>query len=138
MANTYKLYLSDSKDDFIYRDLEESDIINWYLSEAKAFELFYDSMILCNNYQSRLYELDIEVLISKYDEETEEQFDEYQFFIIDFSCSEELIIKITNLLWNTLYYDNELDLYITWVSDLWTMRTHVETNIKCEEIKEQA
>ena len=46
----YKIYYGEDEQDYIRRYLKESDILDGYLSEAKAFELFYGDMIICNSY----------------------------------------------------------------------------------------
>ena len=51
----YKIYYGNEKEDYIRRYLKESDIIEGYLSEAKAFDLFYDSMIMCTSYFNNIH-----------------------------------------------------------------------------------
>lgn len=131
----YKIYYGDNKEDYITRYLKEEDIIDNRLSEAKAFELFYDNMIMCNNYFTKSDYTEIEELISPYNEEEDYYEDEYQYFIIDFDFSEETIVKVTEKMGNTLYYDNEKELYITGITDLGTSRTIVSTDLKVEEVQ---
>lgn len=131
----YKIYYGNNKDEYITRYLKDSDIINGYLSEAKAFNLFYDNMIICNSYFLKSDYTEIEELISGYIEEEDCYVDEYQLFIIDFDFSEETIIKVTEKMGNTLYYDNEKELYITGITDLGTSRTIVPTRLKVKELK---
>lgn len=134
MEKLYKIYYGDNKEDYIKRYLKEEDIINGYLSEAKAFELFFTDMIMCNNYLQKNYE-NIEELISAYDEENDCYTDEYQYFIINIEFDEEITKKAVEKMGNTLYYDSELDLYLTGITDLGTSRRIVSTNIivKSEE-----
>lgn len=129
----YKIYYGENEKDYIKRYLKEEDIINGYLSEAKAFDLFYDNMIMCNDYFNNNDFSNIDYLIDPYNEEEDYYVDEYQFFIIDFDFDEELIIKATEKMSNTLYYDNEKGLYITGITDLGTSRRIVETDLKVEE-----
>ena len=58
-------------------------------------------------------------------------------FIIDFNFNydENDIVKIIKKMENTLYYDNELALYIMGITDLGTSRTLVPTNMKVEEVE---
>lgn len=132
----YKIYYGDNEDDYIRRYLKEGDIIDGRLSEAKAFNLFYDNMIMCNSYFNNNDFCNIEELISGYNEEEDYYEDEYQYFIIDFDYTEETIIKATEKMGNTLYYDNDKELYITGITDLGTSRTIVPTDLIVEEEKE--
>ena len=132
----YKIYYGENESDYIKRFLKEDDIINGYLSEAKAFDVFFDNMIMCNNYFNNNDYCNIEELISAYNEEEDYYTDEYQFFIIDFQFDEETIKKATEKMGNTLYYDNEKDLYIIGITDFGTSRTIVSTDIKVKEVKE--
>ena len=129
----YKIYYGNEKEDYIRRYLKESDIIEGYLSEAKAFDLFYDSMIMCNSYFNNNDFCEIDYLIDPYNEEEDYYTDEYQYFIIDFQYEEETIIKATEKMGNTLYYDNEKELYITGITDWGTSRRIVPTDLKVEE-----
>ena len=130
----YKIYYGEGEQDYIRRYLKESDIINDYLSEAKAFDLFYSDMIMCNNYLQNNFD-NLEYLISDYDEENDYCVDEYQVFIIEPEFDENITIKATEKMGNTLYYDNNLDLYITGITDLGTSRTIVPTDLKVKEVK---
>lgn len=131
MEKLYKIYYGDNKEDYIKRYLKEEDIINGFLSEAKAFDLFFNDMIMCNNYLQKNYE-NIEELISAYDEENDSYVDEYQIFIVDIEFDEEITKKAIEKMGNTFYYDNELELYITGITDLGTSRRIVQTNLKVE------
>lgn len=130
----YKVYYSDN--DYIERYLKEGDIINGYLSEAKAFKLTFSDMILCNNYfkQDNIYDY-IDDLVSSYDEDDDYYKDEYQFFIVNLEYDEDFTVKMVEKMGNTLYYDNRLDLYIMGVTDFGTGRNIVPTDIKVEELK---
>ena len=130
----YNIYYGEGENDFITRYLKESDIIDGYLSEAKAFDLFYSAMIMSNNYlQNNINNL--QSFISAYDEDNDNWVDEYQAFIIDPEYDEEITIKATQKMGNTLYYDEYNDLYITGITDLGTSRTIVPTDLKVEEVK---
>lgn len=138
MENTEKLYkirYGVEKDDYITRYLKDNEIIDGYLSESKAFDLFFDNMILCNDYLKVRYN-DIEEIISAYNEEEDYYEDEFQFFIVDLAFGEEITKKAVEKMGNTLYYDNELDLYITGITDLGTLRTSVPTDIEVYEVTE--
>lgn len=137
MEKLYKIYYGDNKDDYIKRYLKEEDVIDGFLSEAKAFDIFFNDMIMCNNYLQKNYE-NMEELISAYDEETDSYIDEYQVFIVDIEFDEETTQKAIEKMGNTFYYDNELELYITGVTDLGTSRRIVPTSIivKSEEERE--
>ena len=131
----YKIIYGDEENDYITRYLKERDILNNYLSETKAFELFYEDMIMCNDYLKFNFE-NLEEIISNYDEEDDYYEDEYQVFIIEPTFDEEITIKATKKMGNTLYYDNKLNLYITGITDLGTSRTIVPTDLKVEKVKE--
>jgi len=129
----YNIYYGKGKEDYIKRYLKNEDIIDGRLSEAKAFDLFYSDMIMCNNYFNNNDFTSIDELISGYNEEEDYYTDEFQFFIIDPEFDEETTIKATELMGNTLYYDNDNDLYITGITDLGTSRRIVPTDLKVEE-----
>ena len=138
MENTEKLYkirYGTEKDDYIKRYLKDEEIIDGYLSESKAFELFFDNMILCNNYLQNNYD-NIEPIIDAYNEENDDYVDEYQFFIVDLAFDEETTKKAVEKMGNTLYYDDKLELYITGITDLGTSRTIVSTDIEVYEVSE--
>lgn len=138
----YNIYYGDNEGEYITRYLKDGDIIYGYLSEAKAFDLFYDNMIMCNNYISNAYNCDglqyenLDILLDPYNEEEDYYIDEYQVFIIDPAFDEDITKKATEKMGNTLYYDNALDLYITGITDLGTSRTIIPTDLKVEEVKE--
>lgn len=131
----YKIYYGDNENDYIKRFLKEEDILNGHLSEAKAFDLFYDSMIMSNNYLQNNYD-NLDELISSYNEEEDYYKDEYQVFIIDTQFSEETLIKVTEKMGNTLYYDNKNEIYLTGITDLGTHRSLVPTDLEVVEEKE--
>lgn len=129
----YRIYYGEGEQDYIKRYLNEGDVLDGYLSEAKAFGLFYSSMIMCNNYFNNNDFCNIEYLIDSYNEEGDRYIDEFQYFIIDPEFDEEITKKATEKMGNTLYYDNEKDLYITGITDLGTSRTIVHTDILAKE-----
>lgn len=126
----FKIYYGENENDYIMRQLKESDIINGYLSEAKAFDVFYSDMIICNDYLKNNYN-DIEILTNY---EDDEYIEEYQTFIINIEYNEETTRQATEKMGNTLYYDTKLDLYLTGITDLGTSRTIVPTDLKVEEV----
>ena len=128
MEKLYRIYYGDEKNDYIKRYLKKEDIIDGYLSEAKAFEIFYSDMIMCNNYLQNNYD-NITPLISAYD-------DEFQVFIINPEFDDEITEKATEKMGNTLYYDSENEIYLTGITDLGTSRTIVPTDIKVIEESE--
>jgi len=128
----YKIIYGEEENDYIRRYLKDSDIINGYLSEAKAFEIFYENMIMCNEYIKYNFE-NLEEIISNYNEEEDYYEDEYQIFIIKPTFDLNITTKATEKMGNTLYYDNKLDLYITGITDLGTSRIIVPTDLKVEE-----
>lgn len=136
MEKFYKIYYGDEENDYIRRYLKDEEIINGYLTESKAFDLFYKDMIMCNNYLQNNYD-NLNELISAYNEEEDYYEDEYQVFIIDIEYDEETTAKATEKMGNTLYYDFKNDIYLTGITDLGTSRTIVPTNLKvveeCEE-----
>lgn len=128
----YNIYYGEGKEDYIRRYLKESDILNGYLSEAKAFDLFYDGMIMSNNYLQNNYD-NLDTLIEGYNEEEDYYVDEYQVFIIEPEFDEEITKKATEKMGNTLYYDYKNEIYLTGITDLGTLRTIVPTDIKVVE-----
>lgn len=130
-----KIYYGEGENDYIRRYLKEEDVINGYLSEAKAFDLFYNDMIMSNNYLKNNYD-NLEELVSGYDEENDCYIDEYQVFIVNIDYDEDLTIKATEKMGNTLYYDTENEIYLTGITDLGTSRTIVPTDLRVEEESE--
>lgn len=131
----YKIFYGENKEDYIPRYLKGSDIIDGYLTEAKAFEIFYTDMVMSNNYLQNNYE-DLETIVSGYDEENDYYQDEYQVFIINIDYDLEITKKATEKMGNTLYYDNKNEIYLTGITDLGTSRRIVPTELKVEEVKE--
>lgn len=132
----YKIFYGKNDNECVTRYLKEKDVINGYLSEAKAFEIFYTDMIMCNNYFSHCNYDNINALIDEYDEESDSYVDVYQNFIINIDYNEDITIKATEKMGNTLYYDNDLGIYITGITDLGTNRRLVATDLKVEEVKD--
>lgn len=129
----YKIYYGKGENDYITRYLKEGEIINGYLSEAKAFDIFYQGMIMSNNYLQNNYD-NLDYIIDAYNEEEDYYTDEYQIFIIEPEFSEEITKKATEKMGNTLYYDNNNEIYLTGITDLGTSRTIVPTDLKVEEV----
>lgn len=130
-----KIYYGEGENDYIRRYLKDSDIMDGHLTEAKAFDLFYNDMIMSNNYLRNNYD-NLEILISGYNEEEDYYADEYQVFIINIEFDEDITIKATEKMGNTLYYDTENEIYLTGITDLGTSRTIVPTDLKVEEENE--
>lgn len=125
----YTIYYGDGENDTIRRYLKEEDVLNGYLSEAKAFDIFYQDMIMCNNYLQNNYD-NLDYIIDAYNEEEDYYIDEYQVFIINPEFDEEITKKATEKMGNTLYYDYKNEIYLTGITDLGTSRTIVPTDIK--------
>lgn len=136
MEKLYNIYYGEEENDYIRRYLKDDEIINGYLSESKAFDIFYTDMIISNNYLRNADFDEIEEIISAYDEENDYYEDEYQVFIINLEYDEEITKKATEKMGNTLYYDNKNEIYLTGITDLGTSRTIVPTNLKVEEVAE--
>lgn len=132
MEKLYNIYYGENENDYVCRYLKESDILDGYLSEAAAFEIFFSDMIMCNSYLQQNYEA-LDELVSGYDEEEDYYADEYQIFIVNIEYDEETTIKVVKKMGNTLYYDNNLDLYITGITDLGTSRRIVPTDLIVKE-----
>lgn len=130
----FKIYYGEGEEDYITRYLKEEDIIDGYLNEAKAFDIFYTDMIMSNSYLQNNYE-NLELLIDAYNEEENYYKDEYQVFIINLEYDEEITTKATKKMGNTLYYDENNEIYLTGITDLGTCRTYVSTDLKVEEDK---
>lgn len=135
MEKIYKIYYGENENEYIRRYLKDDEIIDGRLSEAKAFEIFFNDMIMCNDYLKHRYD-NIDELISAYDEEEDDYVDEYQLFIVNIEYDEETTKKAVEKMGNTLYYDNDLDLYITGITDLGTSRTIVPTHLIVESEEE--
>lgn len=131
----FEIYYGERENDYIRRYLKEDDIINGYLSESKAFDIFYSDMIICNNYLQNNYD-DLDYIIDSYNEKEDYYIDEYQVFIIEPEYDEDITRMATEKMGNTLYYDNKNELYITGITDLGTSRTIVSTDLKVKEVKE--
>lgn len=129
----YHVYYGEGEQDYINRYLKDSDIIDGYLSEASAFNIFYSDMIMSNNYLQNNYD-NLDVLISSYDGHDYYR-DEYQTFIISPEYEDDITINATEKMGNTLYYDFENEIYLTGITDLGTSRTIVPTDIKIKEVK---
>lgn len=129
----YKIYYGEGENDYIIRYLTDNQIMDGYLTELAAFNIFYSGMIICNNYLQNNYNNDLEYLIDAYNEEDDYYEDEFQVFIIDPEFDEDVTIAATKKMGNTLYYDNTNELYITGITDLGTSRSIVPTNLKVKE-----
>ena len=135
MENTeklYKIYYGDAEEDYIRRYLKDDEIMNGYLTEAKAFDIFFTDMIMCNNYIQNNYD-NLDILVSGYNEEEDYYEDEYQVFIVNIDYDEELTTKAVEKMSNTFYHDNNNEIYLTGITDLGTSRTIVPTDIKVIE-----
>ena len=131
MEKMYKIYYGENENDYIRRYLKDDEIIDGRLSEAKAFEIFFSDMIMCNDYLKYRYD-NIEELISAYNEEEEYYSNEYQLFIVNIEYDEEITRKAVEKMGNTLYYDNDLGLYVTGITDLGTSRSIMPTDLVVE------
>lgn len=136
MEKLCRIYYGNGENDYIRRYLKENEIINGYLTEAKAFELFYTDMVMANNYLRNNYD-NVNELISAYDEDEDYCVDEYQIFIIELAYDEDITKMATGKMGNTLYYDNENEIYLTGITDLGTSRGIVPTDIKVVEESEE-
>lgn len=134
MEKLYNIYYGKNENDYVKRYLKEEDILDGYLSEAKAFEIFFSDMIICNKYLSQNYD-SLDELVSGYNEEEDYYADEYQFFIVNLEFDEEITAKAVEKMGNTLYYDNNLELYITGITDLGTSRRIVSTGLIVKEVQ---
>lgn len=132
----YKIYYGENEDDYVRRYLKDNEIMDGFLTEAKAFEIFFTDMVMSNNYLQNNYD-NLDTLVSGYDEEEDYYADEYQVFIVNLDYDEDVTIKAVEKMGNTLYYDNENDIYLTGITDLGTSRTIVPTDLKVEEVKNE-
>lgn len=130
----FKIYYGEGEQDYIIRYLTEDKIIDGSLSEAAAFDIFYRSMIMSNNYLQNNYD-NLDYIIDAYNEEDDYYVDEFQVFIIEPEYNEEITKMATEKMGNTLYYDNKNELYLTGITDLGTSRTIVSTDLKVMEDK---
>ena len=132
----YKIYYGEGQEDYIKRYLKDDEILDGVLSESAAFRLFYEDMIMSNNYLKNNYD-NLDELISSYNEEDDYYEDEFQVFIINPSFDEDITKMATEKMRNTLYYDRENEIYLTGITDFGTSRTIVPTDLKVEEVKEK-
>lgn len=131
-----KIYYGENEKDYIKRYVNEKDILDGYLSEAKAFELFFSGMIICNNYLNNNYD-NLDILIDNYNENEDYVIEQFQFFLVEPEFDEDTTIKAVKKMYNTLYFDNKNDLYIMGVTDLGTNRNSVETDLRVEIVESE-
>ena len=124
-------------------DLNEYERKHNKISFKRLVNKLFTDMILCNDITKLFYneiggkytEPEIEIG-TDYDEETDEQIDVYQYFIVDFSnWTYELITKYKEQFGKEfiLYYIEELDLYILGVTHFGTGWDYVLTDIEPSE-----
>ena len=117
--------------------------MKWYPSEEKDVKerelergfITYDtlakevgSMILCNHMETRLYnQLELENG-DDYDEETEEHYEIYQWYIITSRGAE--VLRDTEAL---VYYDNELNVYVWGILHFGTSWRYVYTDLEVKK-----
>ena len=129
-------------------DLNEYERKHNKISFKRLVNKLFSDMILCNDITKLFYneisgkytEPEIEIG-TDYDEETGEQVDIYQYFIVDFSnLTYKLITKYKEQFGKEfiLYYIKELDLYILGVTHFGTSWDYVLTDIKPSEDLESA
>lgn len=116
----------------MYRYINEKDL-NEYEKENKRLSyknLFYndDSMILCNEIIKDYEDMEI-VNGCDYDEDTDEYYDIFQYYIIDDDTANRLIDNTDEL----IYYHNRLDIYILGVTHFGTSWGYVLTEFKLIE-----
>lgn len=130
----FKIYYGENKNNYVTRYLKESDIIDGYLSEAKAFDVFFTDMVMCNNIYKLDDFMDSDILVSGENEDGD-YVEEYQFFVINTNYDEEITTAAVEKMGNTLYYLNNLELHVTGITDLGTSRKIIPTDLKVEEVK---
>ena len=124
-------------------DLNEYERKHNKISFKRLVNKLFTDMILCNDITKLFYntigteytEPEIEIG-TDYDEETDDQIDVYQYFIVDFSnWTYELITKYKEQFGKEfiLYYIKKLDLYILGVTHLGTSWDYVLTDIEPSE-----
>lgn len=123
-----KIFYGKNESDYVVRNLTWDDMKTGFLTEAKAFDVFFSDMILCNNYFKVGGFEDVDMLT-----ENNEDVEEYQLFIVDLVYNEDVTIKAVEKMGNTLYYDSKLDLYILGVTDLGMSRNFITTNLEVKE-----
>lgn len=124
----YKIFYGENTSDYVVRSLPLDDIKTGFLTENKAFDVFFSDMILCNDYFKVVSFEDVDMLT-----ENNEDVEEYQLFIVDLVYSEDVTIKVVEKMGNTLYFDNKLGLYILGVTDFGMSRHLINTNLKVKE-----
>lgn len=123
----YKIFYGENTSDYVVRSLSLDDIKTGFLTENKAFDVFFSDMILCNDYFKVSGFEGVDILTNIEDVE------EYQLFIVDLVYSEDVTIKAIEKMGNTLYFDNKLGLYILGVTDFGMSRHLINTNLKVKE-----
>lgn len=125
------------------KDLNEYEKEHNKISFKRLINKLFSDMILCNDITKLFYseiggkytEPEIEIG-TDYDEETDEQIDVYQYFIVDFSnWTYELMTKYSEQFGKEfiLYYIEELGLYILGVTHFGTGWDYVLTDIEPSE-----
>lgn len=124
-------------------DLNEYEKEHNKISFKRLVNKLFTDMILCNDITKLFYSeiggkyTEPQIKIgTDYDEETEEQIDVYQYFIVDFSnWTYELITKYKEQFGKEfiLYYIKELNLYILGVTHFGTGWDYVLTDIEPSE-----
>ena len=129
-----KFYVSNME------DLNEYEREHNKISYKRLINKFFTDMILCNDITKLFYneiggkycEPSLE-LGTDYDEETDEYYDIYQYFIVDFSnYTYTLFEKYREQLGNELilYYIDELDIYILGVTHFGTSWDYILTDFE--------
>lgn len=111
-----------------------SNIVNY----KTLVDFIFTDMIICNNIIKYSNNWDLELS----EEEEEEYIDIYQYFIVDIDSwrleKYKEYLQETNASSDlTLWYDNELDIYILGVSHCGTSWDYVSTNIKINKQEEE-
>lgn len=124
-------------------DLNEYEKENNKISFRRLVERLFPEMVMCNDI-TKLFYADINGTYTEpefeigtdYDDETDEQIDVYQYFIVDFtSWTYELLTRYKQQFGKEfiLYYLEELNLYILGVTHFGTGWDYVLTDIKPSE-----
>lgn len=114
-------------------DLSDEEIKTGRASQIRLIKYLFDDIILANSLAENLIANDYSMseIISPYDEENEEYYDEYQYFIVDLALDEDATINAIKRANTDLYlrYSNDNDIYILSVGNLGMSRDYIMTDL---------
>lgn len=112
----------------IEADYEETKYRSGTIVNCTYAQLFWpeSALILCNNMRERLYD-QLELESGTIGDEEGEEYDIFQYYIIDDETAESLCGHTTEI----VFYDRKLDVYVLGVTHCGTSWTYVPAQYKC-------